>query len=687
MSAAVLPANAIDKTYTWSVIAGTGTASITSGGLVTALTNGTITIKALANDASGVFGTFALALTNQVAPPVLVTSITVSSAGNATTITTYLGTLQMSAAVLPANATDKTYAWSIVNGTGTASISSGGLVTALTNGNVTVKALANDGSAVYGTFALALSNQVAPPILVTSISISSATKGSEITTYHGTLQMSAVVLPANATNQTYTWSITNQTGSATISVGGLVTAVSDGTILVVATANDSGAVVGTYALTISNQIPLVTSITVTSAGNATTITTYQGTLQMYAAVLPAYALDQTYTWRVDYGTGQASISVGGLLTAETTGYVTVVATANDASGTTGSFVVTLSNQADTPLSKFIRKSIYRGYTATDIKSRTIVPESASIARNATTVDFGNITATKIANAVGSASELIGEICQGDLVNKWSGFSPYTRSVVNGVLTHNKPTTDKVGDFGGYNHSAPTPHFDSNTHASDQWIIPGEVVHFAPTINIGELKYVGGDIVGHSDCVGFALTVWDALNLVASNIVNLATAKDVIYPDALLTGGNSNKIYTVKMYLVNSLSSFDYQNLSNVVCQIAELANYTKAVNVKQGTGAILSAPPGWAVSGTPISITIATGAITFQGLHHATYNGHLTVTAYFSDWLGNKVTDDTVLWTGNYSNNYGIIVSNVVIWKLNSLIKTLPIPGYGYTATVFVNPM
>ncbi len=90
---------------------------------------------------------------------VLVTSITVTGAGNASTISTMGGTLQMSAAVAPSNASVATYTWSVQNGTGTATISGKGLLTALTNGTVTVKATANDASGVIGTKVITISNQ------------------------------------------------------------------------------------------------------------------------------------------------------------------------------------------------------------------------------------------------------------------------------------------------------------------------------------------------------------------------------------------------------------------------------------------------------------------------------------------------------------------------------------------------
>jgi len=92
-------------------------------------------------------------------------------------------------------------------------------------------------------------------------------------------------------------------------------------------------------------IILVNSITVSGQAGATLITTNGGTLQMIADVLPANADDATYTWSVTNGTGSASIDASGLLTASSNGTVTVTATANDASGITGSTVITISNQS------------------------------------------------------------------------------------------------------------------------------------------------------------------------------------------------------------------------------------------------------------------------------------------------------------------------------------------------------
>jgi hypothetical protein len=159
MSAAVLPANATNSAVTWSTVNGPGQATISAGGLLTAVANGTMTVKATAQDGSGIFGSLQITISNsQTSIPV--TSITVTGAGSATTITTNGGTLQMSAAVLPANATNSAVTWSEVNGTGHATISAGGLLTAVANGTVTATATAEDGSGVSGLLQITISGNL-----------------------------------------------------------------------------------------------------------------------------------------------------------------------------------------------------------------------------------------------------------------------------------------------------------------------------------------------------------------------------------------------------------------------------------------------------------------------------------------------------------------------------------------------
>ncbi|NQX67295.1 Ig-like domain-containing protein [Paenibacillus alba] len=192
----------------------------------------------------------------------------------------------------------------------------------------------------------------APNHAVTDILITGAGNAKTITAPEGTLQMSATVTPANADNGAVTWSVVNSNGTATdiatISSGGLLTAVKNGTVKVIATANDGSGVQGEAFILISGQIVKVAGITVTGASNATTITTKGATLQMSAAVQPSDANIITVTWGVyqpdGTATDRATISSSGLLTSVKDGIVKVVATAADGTGTSGAQMITISGQ-------------------------------------------------------------------------------------------------------------------------------------------------------------------------------------------------------------------------------------------------------------------------------------------------------------------------------------------------------
>ncbi|MFZ1075574.1 MAG: Ig-like domain-containing protein [Minisyncoccia bacterium] len=88
-------------------------------------------------------------------------------------------------------------------------------------------------------------------IPVTNIAVAASSSTATIVSGQ-TLQMNATVLPANATNSTVTWSVENETGTATISPLGVLTAGNAGTVIVKATANDGSAVIGSEEITVLN---------------------------------------------------------------------------------------------------------------------------------------------------------------------------------------------------------------------------------------------------------------------------------------------------------------------------------------------------------------------------------------------------------------------------------------------------
>ena len=189
-----------------------------------------------------------LALKQYLATKVLATGITISTAGNNTTINTDKGTLQCMADITPGNVSIKNVLWEVDN-TAIATMSVNGLLTAVANGSVVVKATALDGSGVSTTKTITVSNQI---VLISAISLRTAT-GSNVLNTNGTqLQIIADITPVDAVNKTLNWTLSNNS-LATISPDGLLTPLKDGNLIITATATDGTNEWAMLTITILNQ--------------------------------------------------------------------------------------------------------------------------------------------------------------------------------------------------------------------------------------------------------------------------------------------------------------------------------------------------------------------------------------------------------------------------------------------------
>jgi len=122
-----------------------------------------------------------------------------------------------------------------------------------------------DGNWIYGgvscTSGAATNNEAScpypfcPGIAVDSIYVSGMGGDTSIIVNMGTLQMVASIFPTDASNQTVSWSVTNETGFASINTDGILTALADGSVLVTATSNDGNGAFGSTYITIFNQEP------------------------------------------------------------------------------------------------------------------------------------------------------------------------------------------------------------------------------------------------------------------------------------------------------------------------------------------------------------------------------------------------------------------------------------------------
>jgi len=158
---------------------------------------------------------------------------------------------------------------------------------------------------------------------------------------------------------------------ATIDPSGLLTAKTNGTVEVTATAQDASSASGSAEIEIANQPVLVEEITVEGTGGQSTIDEPGGTLQMVATIAPANATDQSVAWSVD-DTNLATITSGGLLAAKANGDVRVTATAVDGSGTSGSTTIEITNQN----SMSVSEGTIRDWRLTGFDDQSIVTHGA-----------------------------------------------------------------------------------------------------------------------------------------------------------------------------------------------------------------------------------------------------------------------------------------------------------------------
>lgn len=149
-------------------------------------------------------------------------------------------TSQLSATVLPSNATNKSVNWSSSR-TSVATVSSSGLVTAVAAGTATITAITVDGGLRATTTVT-----VRPPVIsVTGVSVSPTT----LRLRRGlSSSIRPTVFPSNAANRSVTWSTSNA-GVATVSAG-RVRGVAPGTATITVTTVD-GAFTATCAVTVT----------------------------------------------------------------------------------------------------------------------------------------------------------------------------------------------------------------------------------------------------------------------------------------------------------------------------------------------------------------------------------------------------------------------------------------------------
>ncbi len=322
LGATVLPADADDRSVSWSA----NPASVITveqdgySGIVTAVGPGEGVVTVKTNDG----GLEASCIVTVEAAVVYVESVTLDN----TQLELFEGEeADLTATVLPEDATDKTLEW-ITSNPDVATVDADGHVTAASAGSATVTVLCGNKEARCEV--------TVKKVEVTDVSV----QPSSYTMTEGeTLQLSASVSPAEA-DQTVEWS-SMDSKIATVDIeSGLVTAVGAGTTKIYARSKAfPDAKKGLCELTVTPDtslkgIALNSAIMTLQVGESRTLT---------VTYIPSYATNQKVSW-TSSNPSVAAVSQEGTVSAFSEGSATVTATSEEG-GYTASCEVTVSGTA------------------------------------------------------------------------------------------------------------------------------------------------------------------------------------------------------------------------------------------------------------------------------------------------------------------------------------------------------
>ena len=362
--------------------------------------------------------------------------------------------------VHPVFANNNVIIWSIVNDGGTGAVINGNILTTEKEGNVLIKARVANGLAEGKDFTQDFkivftakdSNEDPDPeegyVHVTHIALSQTSLN---LTIGDTETLTAIITPGNAENKTVTWS-SSAPAVATVSAGGLVTAVADGNAIITVRTNDGG-ITAACTVTVQTANVAVTGVTLSQTSLNLTI---GATETLTATIAPIGATNKTVTWSSS-NSDVATVNDSGIVTAVTVGSATITVRTEDGNKT-ATCVVTVTK-----------------VTGAAVTTPTVSgsPTSNSITVNAVTL--ATATGQSIEYAISTASDGTGlSAYQSGTtftgLNSGTTYYVYARSVSN--ENYNAGATNVSAAI----KTAVTVTFNSNdgTNVSPQTITAGSV---------------------------------------------------------------------------------------------------------------------------------------------------------------------------------------------------------------------
>ena len=308
------------------------TASVSATGLVSAIKLGTVTITATSEGKSGT--------STVLVAKVPVGSVTVAPAAKALLVTQTAALAPTVRDSLGTIVTDRVVTWGS-NNIAVATVSTAGVVTAVTPGTATITATSETKS---GTSTITVSL-----VPVSSVVVSPPSAGIRVS---ATTQLTATTrdsIGGLLTGRVVTWGSSDPT-VATVNSTGLVTGVAAGTATITATSEGKS---GTSTITVT-KIP-VGSVTVAPPTKAMLVTQTFGLTPTVKDSVGTTVTDRVVTWGSN-NTAVATVSAAGVVTAVAPGTATITATSETKSGTSTITVslVPVSTVAVTPPAAGVR---------------------------------------------------------------------------------------------------------------------------------------------------------------------------------------------------------------------------------------------------------------------------------------------------------------------------------------------
>lgn len=311
LEAFIEPQDASNKNVNWTS-SDVSVAMVSPDGTVYAVKKGQATIMAKTADG----GFVALCKVTVKAKTILAESLTLSIPSAKITVSE---NMQLTATVLPENVTNNTLRWSSTNNT-VATVSDNGLVTGLSEGNAQVIVTTTDGSNLSAICNITVEKQF---VNIASLSLNPTslkmTIGENRTIF-------PTIIPIDATNQNLLWSSTN-TSVAIISDNGVVTAISEGKAIIIATTHDGSNLSATCDIEVNKENVFVSSIAIVPNN----IEGEEGECyQLVAEIFPEDSDNKELSWSCN-SVDVASVDSNGFVTLKTRGVATITASSTDGS--------------------------------------------------------------------------------------------------------------------------------------------------------------------------------------------------------------------------------------------------------------------------------------------------------------------------------------------------------------------